>query len=124
MKTTAKIGITECLKNELLHPYPVMSEKKGEIVAQFKYTVAVRNEGPLIIAGVPLDLTKFKSDLQIEDAAINERLKVSNDEFLPNSKKTIKVEKKKDNKAKKQKKKENKEKRKEELKKKMEAENQ
>ncbi|MFM1912307.1 MAG: hypothetical protein RIR51_145 [Bacteroidota bacterium] len=116
------MGLTECLKHELLHPYPVMTEKKGEFVAQFKYTVAVRNEGPIIIAGLPLDLTKFQSDLKIEDAEVNEKLKVSTDEFLPNSKKTVKVAKKKDNKAKKQKKKENKEKRKEELKKKMEAE--
>lgn len=116
------MGLTECLKNELLHPYPVMTEKKGEIVAQFKYTVAVRNEGPLIIAGVPLDLSRFKSDFQIEDQAINEKLKISTDEFLPNSKRTVKVEKKKDNKAKKQKKKENKEKRKEELKKQKESE--
>jgi hypothetical protein len=116
------MGLTECLKNELLHPYPVMTEKKGEFVAQFKYTIAVRNEGPLIISGVPLDLSKFESDLKIEDANIVEKLKLSNDEFLPSSKKSIKVEKKKDNKAKKQKKKENKEKRKEELKKKMEGE--
>jgi curved DNA binding protein len=121
-KTAAKMGLVECLKNELLHPYPIMTEKKGEIVAQFKYTIAVRNEGPLIISGVPLDLDQFQSDLKIEDAAIIERLKLSNDEFLPSSKKSVKVAKKKDNKAKKQKKKENKEKRKEELKKKMEAE--
>lgn len=100
-----------------------MTERKGDIVAQFKYTVAVRNEGPLIISGVPLDLTKFKSDFQIENAGIVERLKISNDEFLPNSKRVVKVQKaKKDNKAKRAKKKENKEKRKEEMRKKMEAE--
>jgi len=116
------MGLTECLKNELLHPYPVMTEKKGEVVAQFKYTIAVRNEGPLIISGVPLDLTKFESNLKIEDAGIVERLKINTDDFLPSSKKSVKVAKKKDKKAKKQKKKENKEKRKEEMKKKMEAE--
>lgn len=117
------MGLTECLKNELLHPYPIMTEKKGEIVAQFKYTIAVRNEGPLIISGVPLDLTKFESDLKIEDAAINEKLKITTDEFLPNSKKANKVAKKKDNKAKKAQKKANKEKRKEEMRKKMEEQN-
>ena len=123
MKSAAKIGLPECLKNELLHPYPVMTEKKGEIVAQFKYTIAVRNEGPLIISGVPLDLTKFKSDFTIEDSKIAEKLKISSDEFLPNSKKTVKIAKaKKDNKAKKAQKKANKEKRKEEMKKKMESE--
>jgi hypothetical protein len=99
-----------------------MNEKKGEIVAQFKYTIAVRKEGPLIISGVPIDLSKFKSDFQIEDAAIVEKLKTSSDEFLPSSKKSVKVVKTKDNKAKKDKKKANKEIRKEEAKKKKEAE--
>lgn len=70
------MGLTECVKNELLHPYPIMTEKKGDIVAQFKYTVAVRKEGPFILSGLPLDTSKFKSQFTIEDAEINEKLKV------------------------------------------------
>lgn len=70
------MGLTECVKNELLHPYPVMAEKKGDIVAQFKYTVAIRKEGPFIISGLPLDTSKFQSEYSIEDAEINEKLKV------------------------------------------------
>jgi len=70
------MGLTECVKNELLHPYPVMTEKKGDIVAQFKYTVAIRKEGPFIISGLPVDTSKFKSEYSIEDAEINEKLKV------------------------------------------------
>jgi methionine aminopeptidase len=45
------MGLTECIKNELLHIYPIITEKKGDILAQFKYTVAVRKEGPLILSG-------------------------------------------------------------------------
>jgi curved DNA binding protein len=38
---TARLGLTECLKHELLEPYPVLYEKPGDLVAQFKYTVIV-----------------------------------------------------------------------------------
>jgi len=57
-----KMGLNECVKSELLHPYPVLSEKKGEFVAQFKYTIAVRNEGPLIICGNTIDLARYSSE--------------------------------------------------------------
>lgn len=38
---TTKLGVSECLKHDLLNSYPVLTEKKGEYVAQFKYTVAI-----------------------------------------------------------------------------------
>lgn len=34
-----KMGIIECLKHDLVHPYPVLYEKPGEYVAQIKFTV-------------------------------------------------------------------------------------
>jgi methionine aminopeptidase len=39
--TMAKIGVIECTKHDLLTAYPVLIEKPGEFVAQFKTTVAV-----------------------------------------------------------------------------------
>lgn len=39
--TGAKVGIKECQNHELIMSYPVLTEKKGEIVAQFKGTVCV-----------------------------------------------------------------------------------
>ncbi len=72
------MGVTECIKNELLHPYPVMTEKKGDVVAQFKYTVAVRKEGPFILSGLTIDPSKFKSEYTIDNDEINEKLKVNN----------------------------------------------
>ena len=71
------MGLTECIKNELLHPYPIMTEKKGDIVAQFKYTVAVRKEGPFILSGLTIDPSKFKSEFSIDDSEITEKLKVN-----------------------------------------------
>ena len=122
-KTTMKMGLSECVKYDLLHAYPVLSEKKGEIVAQFTYTIAVRNEGPIIIAGLPLDVTKFETDKKVTDEEINKELAKDLDEYLPNSKRKKKQEKKKkDNKAKRAAKKAAKKKRQEEAKKKREEE--
>ena len=122
LKTTMKLGLNECTKYELLHAYPVLSEKKGEIVAQFKYTIAVREEGPIILAGLPLDVTKFESDKKVTDEKITKTLESNLDDYLPNYKKSVKQEKKKkDNKAKRAAKKAAKQKRKEEEKKKQES---
>ena len=118
-----RMGLNECVKNELLHPYPVLSEKKGDIVAQFKYTIAIRKEGPLIIAGNTMDLSKYSSEHKVTDENILKLLAVPLDTFLPNSKKQVKKEMKKDNKEKKKKKKEAKLRKKEEAKKKREDEN-
>ena len=118
-----RMGLAECVKNELLHPYPVLSEKKGDVVAQFKYTIAVRKEGPLIISGNTVDLSKYKSEYKIADEGVLKLLEVPLDTFLPNSKKAVKLEKKKkDNKEKKKKKKEAKAKKLEEARKKREEE--
>merc|ERR1712160_148688 len=39
--TAAKVGVKECLEHDMLLAYPVLQEKAGEVVAQFKSTVAV-----------------------------------------------------------------------------------
>ncbi len=122
LKTTMKLGLNECTKYELLHGYPVLSEKKGDIVAQFKYTIAVREEGPVVICGLPLDVNKFTTDKKVTDENIVKALSSNLDDYLPNYKKSIKVEKKKkkDAKAKRAAKKAAKQKRKEEEAKKKE----
>ena len=96
-----RVGLAECVKNELLHPYPVLSEKKGEVVAQFKYTIAIRKEGPLIIAGNTIDLSKYTSQYKVANENVLNLLSIPLDTFLPNSKKQVKKEKKKDQMSKK-----------------------
>lgn len=39
--TGAKVGTKECITHDLLMAYPVLTDKPGEFVAQFKATVAV-----------------------------------------------------------------------------------
>ena len=122
LKTTMKLGLNECTKYELLHGYPVLTEKNGDIVAQFKYTIAVREEGPVVVCGLPLDVSKFTSEKKITDENIIKTLSSNLDDYLPNYKKSVKVEKKKkkDAKAKRAAKKAAKQKRKEEEAKKKE----
>lgn len=115
-----RMGLVECVNNELLHPYPILSEKKGEFVAQFKYTIAIRKEGPLIICGNTIDLSRYSSEMKVQDESVLKALEVPLDTFLPNSKKAVKKEKKKDNAEKKKKRKEAKLRKKEEAKKKRE----
>lgn len=122
-KTTMKIGLGECTKYDLLHTYPVMTEKKGDIVAQFTYTIAVRNNGPIVVCGLPMDESLYTTDKKIEDEVICKELEKHLDDYLPNYKREKKMEKKKkDNKAKREAKKAAKKKRQEEARKKKEEE--
>lgn len=50
-QTAARVGVKECVAHDLLTPYPVLVEKAGEIVAQFKATVAVLQKSTVILAG-------------------------------------------------------------------------
>lgn len=51
---TAKLGISECMKHDLIVPYPILLEKPGEIVAQFKLTAIILQTGTIAITGLPI----------------------------------------------------------------------
>jgi len=59
---SAKIGVKECIEHDLLNDYPVLSEKQGEIVAQFKYTVLITSGSTIQVTGLPLEEAGFKSE--------------------------------------------------------------
>lgn len=66
--TAAKIGVKECVAHDLLTAYPVLVEKNGEIVAQFKCTIAVLPKSTVILAGdVPFPVERFETDKKITD---------------------------------------------------------
>ena len=50
------------MKHDLLEGYPVLTEKKNDFVAQFKYTVMILKNRTCIIAGVDLDESQFESE--------------------------------------------------------------
>ncbi|CAI2351299.1 unnamed protein product [Caenorhabditis sp. 36 PRJEB53466] len=71
----AKMGVVECEKYGLLVPYPVLYEKEGELVAQFKATVLVMPNGLLKITGLPFDSDVYQSDITVKDAELQTVLK-------------------------------------------------
>jgi len=65
----ARVGVSEAKRHELLEEYPVIQEKPGEIIAQFKFTVLLLPSGTKKITGLagPGDEVKASKALQDED---------------------------------------------------------
>lgn len=63
----ARLGITECLTHNLFHPYPVLFEKDGEIVAHFKTTLLLVPNGTESITGFTYDESKIKTDVILDE---------------------------------------------------------
>jgi len=86
-----RLGITELVNHDLVSPYPVLYEKQGEYVAQFKFTV-------LILPSATDRLTSHQlpyvsSELKIEDPEINTLLQTGTKRTKKNKKKKKKTEK-------------------------------
>jgi len=62
-----RLGIVECLNHGLLHPYPVLHEKSGELVAQVKGTVLLMPSGSDVI-------TKFEEQPVESTVALDEEI--------------------------------------------------
>lgn len=64
----ARIGITEAKRHEILQEFPVMTEKRGEKVSQFKFTVCLLPNGTKKITGLPFTQGEFlKTEQKVED---------------------------------------------------------
>jgi curved DNA binding protein len=74
----AKMGLKECLNHKLVEPFPVLHEKEGEFVAQFKFTVLLMPTRSHKITGLPVDLSIYKTEHKIEDESIVKLLQGSN----------------------------------------------
>jgi methionine aminopeptidase len=48
-------------------PYPVLTEKSGQFVAQFKMTVMITKGKTTAMTGLPIDEAAFKTDHEIKD---------------------------------------------------------
>lgn len=50
----AKLGVRECVNHELLQAYPVLHERKGDIIGHTKFTVLLLPNGnTLVVTGLP-----------------------------------------------------------------------
>jgi curved DNA binding protein len=74
----AKMGLKECLNHKLIEPFPLLHEKEGEFVAQFKFTVLLMPTRSHKITGLPVDLSMYKTEHKIKDKSIVELLQGSN----------------------------------------------
>lgn len=67
--TGAKVGVKECQNHDLLMAYPVLQDKTGDFVAQFKATVVVQPKSTAILCGGrALARTGLDSDKKVKDA--------------------------------------------------------
>ncbi|XP_045597910.1 proliferation-associated protein 2G4 [Procambarus clarkii] len=73
----ARLGVTECVAHKLVDPYPVLWEKTGEFVAQFKFTVLLMPGGQHKITGLQLDTDMLESDYKIEDPELKQVISAS-----------------------------------------------
>lgn len=73
----AKMGIVECCKHELCIQFPVVYEKEGEHVAQFKYTILLMPNGPLRITTNLFDPTTCNSEYDVENPEMKTLLQSS-----------------------------------------------
>jgi len=72
-----RIGISECFKHELVHPYPVLFEKEGEYVAHIKFTALLVPTGTLRVSGQAVDLKDMKATLELKSDEYKNILKES-----------------------------------------------
>jgi len=63
-----RFGLTELEKHGLVNPYPVLYEREGAIVAQFKFTALVGAAGAIRITDQPLP--HVQSQYSVEDSAV------------------------------------------------------
>jgi len=72
----ARVGVTEAKRHELLEEYPVLREKDGQFVAQFKFTLLLLPGGTKKITGLPLGglEAQVKSSLEVKDEDIKKLL--------------------------------------------------
>jgi len=96
-QSRARLGLKECLSHELLSDYPILHEKDGEFIAQYKFTCIVRpNQGPLRICGTEtLDRGLVKTDKVIKNEDLQKLLATT----WQKKKKRKKKKKKSNNKA-------------------------
>ena len=73
--TGAKVGVRECSNHDMIVAYPVLVEKNGEYVAQFKATIAILPKSTVVLAGnETIDVAQYDSDKSIKDEDLKKLL--------------------------------------------------
>ena len=72
--TSARVGVAECINHDMLNMYPVLTEKVGDIVAQFKATIVLLPSGALVLNETPFEAGLYETTFKVENKAILELL--------------------------------------------------
>lgn len=73
----ARVGVSEARRHELLDEYPVLKEKDGQFVAQFKFTLLILPGGTKKITGLPYPEKQVVSSLSVKDEDMKKLLATS-----------------------------------------------
>jgi methionine aminopeptidase len=73
---TARMGVVECQKHDLVVPYPVLLEKEGSLVVHFKFTVLLLPSGTVRITEGAIDPTLYSTEVEVP-AEVKEILAMS-----------------------------------------------
>mmetsp|Transcript_5593 Transcript_5593/g.9069 ORF Transcript_5593/g.9069 Transcript_5593/m.9069 type:complete len:509 (+) Transcript_5593:87-1613(+) len=79
----SRMGVIECVRMNMVQPYPILSERQGEYVAQFKFTAIVSPKGTIQITGLPLDMAAVHPSAQVHDSALTDLLSAKFEGALP-----------------------------------------
>lgn len=93
----ARVGVSECLNHNMLYSFPVLTEKPGDLVAQFKVTLLVLETGTIVITPLIFNPEVCESDKSVTDEAVKALL------AIPMATVAVPKQKKKKNKKKKSK---------------------
>ena len=65
--SVAKVGVAEAKRHGLLHEYPIIKERDGATIVQFKYTVLLLPSGTKKITGLPFtQASQFVTEKKLE----------------------------------------------------------
>jgi len=66
-QAAAKVGISEAKRHGLVHEYPVIKERDGNTIVQFKYTVLLLPSGTKKVTGLPFaQASQFVTEKKLE----------------------------------------------------------
>jgi len=79
-ETMARIGVKHCFDHQLIEPFVVVEEEKGEFVAHWKADVAVLANGTVFLSGnLPFDASKCETENKISSPELTDLLALSMD---------------------------------------------
>jgi curved DNA binding protein len=63
----ARMGVVECVKHDLLQPFPILEGRVGDKIAHFKATILLLPNGTTKITGLPFPVDRVHSDKTVDD---------------------------------------------------------